>query len=94
MVYIVHASVEFCISPVSHFLCKKKCTHLNFCIHLYRAAVNVTVPSLTLHRNMVGHTLEMQTTDQQRELWLSKAHNWEFISTYAQTELGHGMCFG
>ena len=39
---------------------------------------------------MFMHTLENQTTDEQKAKWLDKAKEYEVTGTYAQTELGHG----
>ena len=45
---------------------------------------------LGLHGSMVLHTLRNQTSEKQMAKWVGAARNWEFIATYAQTELGHG----
>ncbi|BGP26994.1 hypothetical protein JCM10295v2_005956 [Rhodotorula toruloides] len=43
-----------------------------------------------LHNSMFLKTLRAQSTDEQRELFLKPAENYEIIGCYAQTELGHG----
>ncbi|GAA5888994.1 hypothetical protein JCM6882_009711 [Rhodosporidiobolus microsporus] len=43
-----------------------------------------------LHNSMFLKTLRSQTTDEQKELFLKPAENYEIIGCYAQTELGHG----
>ena len=48
---------------------------------------------LGLHVSMFIPTLETQGSDEQKAKWLQKALDFEIIGTYAQTELGHGICF-
>ncbi|KAK0413425.1 hypothetical protein QR680_006796 [Steinernema hermaphroditum] len=43
-----------------------------------------------LHMGMFLPTLYTQTSDEQKEKWLSKAMSLGMIGTYAQTEIGHG----
>ncbi|GAA5865050.1 hypothetical protein JCM8547_007694 [Rhodosporidiobolus lusitaniae] len=43
-----------------------------------------------LHNSMFLKTLRAQTTDEQKELFLKPAENYEIIGCYAQTEIGHG----
>ncbi|GAA5945945.1 hypothetical protein JCM10213_006196 [Rhodosporidiobolus nylandii] len=43
-----------------------------------------------LHNSMFLKTLRAQTNDEQKELFLKPAENYEIIGCYAQTELGHG----
>ncbi|KAF0690793.1 Aste57867_17848 [Aphanomyces stellatus] len=45
---------------------------------------------IDVHRSMFIPTLETQTDDEQRAMWLSKANAFEILGAYAQTELGHG----
>ncbi|CEF68975.1 Peroxisomal acyl-coenzyme A oxidase 2 [Strongyloides ratti] len=44
----------------------------------------------SLHDGMFRPCLEAQADDEQREIWLKKANNYEINGTYAQTEMGHG----
>lgn len=46
---------------------------------------------LGLHLGMFINVLEEQTTEEQKAKWLPMAKNLDLISTYAQTELGHGQ---
>eukprot|EP00127_Corallochytrium_limacisporum_P005508 Clim_evm25s207 gene=Clim_evmTU25s207 len=43
-----------------------------------------------LHAGMFMPTIDMQATDEQKAKWLPKCKSYEWIGTYAQTELGHG----
>lgn len=43
-----------------------------------------------LHKSMFTKTLQEQTTDEQKELFLKPAQNYDIIGCYAQTEIGHG----
>jgi len=43
-----------------------------------------------LHFSMFQKTLEIQTTDAQKEKWLPLVREVKIIGTYAQTEMGHG----
>ncbi|KAJ1679716.1 hypothetical protein EV182_001475 [Spiromyces aspiralis] len=43
-----------------------------------------------LHRAMFTPTLELQANEEQKEMFLTKARNYEIIGCYAQTEIGHG----
>ncbi|KAJ1919968.1 hypothetical protein H4219_001629 [Mycoemilia scoparia] len=45
---------------------------------------------LGLHRLMFIPTLEAQASDEQQEVFLKQARNYEIIGCYAQTEIGHG----
>jgi acyl-CoA oxidase len=45
---------------------------------------------LGLHHVMAIPTILNNADAEQQALWLPKAINFEFIATYAQTELGHG----
>ena len=47
---------------------------------------------MNLHAGMFLPTLQSQCSEQQKDLWLSRAERFEIIGTYAQSELGHGMC--
>ena len=47
---------------------------------------------MNLHADMFLPTLQSQCSEQQKDLWLSRAERFEIIGTYAQSELGHGMC--
>ena len=47
---------------------------------------------MNLHADMFLPTLHSQCSEQQKDLWLSRAQRFEIIGTYAQSELGHGMC--
>ena len=54
---------------------------------------NETSP-LYLHMGMFAPTLESQCNPEQKAKWMEKVENYEMIGTFAQTELGHGQCFG
>ncbi|GAA6032946.1 hypothetical protein JCM8097_000060 [Rhodosporidiobolus ruineniae] len=43
-----------------------------------------------LHNSMFLKTLRAQSNDEQKELFLKPAENYDIIGCYAQTELGHG----
>ena len=47
---------------------------------------------MNLHADMFLPTLQSQCSEQQKDLWLSRAERFEIIGTYAQSELGHGTC--
>ena len=65
----------------------KNCVILNYCSIVFP---NIPFP-LGLHLGMFINVLEEQTTKEQKEKWLPMAKNLDIISTYAQTELGHGQ---
>ena len=47
---------------------------------------------MTIHAGMFLPALQSQCSEQQKDLWLSRAQRFEIIGTYAQSELGHGTC--
>uniref|UniRef100_A0A0K0FYW7 Acyl-coenzyme A oxidase n=1 Tax=Strongyloides venezuelensis TaxID=75913 RepID=A0A0K0FYW7_STRVS len=60
-------------------------------MHYYNDAVhNQDGHPFSLHGGMFIPCLEAQADDEQREIWLKKANNYEINGTYAQTEMGHG----
>ncbi|KAL8588491.1 hypothetical protein ACOMHN_022278 [Nucella lapillus] len=46
--------------------------------------------ALTLHHTMFVPAIERLATNEQKARWLPRALRYEWIGTYAQTELGHG----
>ncbi|KAK7102852.1 peroxisomal acyl-coenzyme A oxidase 1-like [Littorina saxatilis] len=46
--------------------------------------------AMTLHHAMFVPAIERLASDEQKAKWLPKALRYEWIGTYAQTELGHG----
>jgi len=46
--------------------------------------------AVRIHCNVFIPTIETQCSEEQKTVWLKKAHNYEIIGAYAQTEIGHG----
>jgi len=46
--------------------------------------------AVRIHHTVFIPTIETQCSEEQKSMWLKKAHNYEIIGTYAQTEIGHG----
>ena len=46
--------------------------------------------AMTLHHAMFVPAIERLASNEQKAKWLPRALRYEWIGTYAQTELGHG----
>jgi len=64
----------------------------SFCCLCYRLAFPHEASPIQLHGDMFLPTLTRQGTEEQVNKYLPLAEKYQIIGTYAQTEMGHGMC--